>query len=735
MNVSMLANAMATEPKAVDAGAVVLAIRNGEYQKPVTAIRKLYARELEKSGDHKKAKRAVEALKKRLPAVQFCGTFEGRGDKAITEHSGLLVADVDHLDPATQAAARAKLASDPHVYAFFQSPTGTGLKVVFAVRPEAANHAGNFLAVKNRVAEVCGLAVDESGSNTERLCFVSDDPEAFCNDHALPLQPVETPEPKRSKLRSDTCFANGASRQHIAEKLLGAIRWETETEGFCQCPGTHLHNTGDGERDCVVWTNGAPTVKCFHESCRGIIEAVNHQLRSEIGKAEYSSGNNGVTNGDPVLTPDTAENEFEFATLLAKQLPPIKTVEKTWHVFERGTWAPVESAIFKPQALAIQPQHKRTVRTANTLLDHVEAANQVDPNIFKGFHTYDKDGAVLVNCANGVVRVSANDLELLPHAAHYQFTRQAVASFNREATAPLFVRVLMQVLPDPEDWDLFKLFLGYTLLPDCRYEAALCCYGEAGRGKSTVADPPANVLGPGLVSRLSMSQVCDPRSYHLPALRYGAVNLGTELTTADISESGNFKTIVSGEPIEARPIYGKPFVMQTACKLWFLSNSLPRFKYGTEAELRRTRFLRFDYQPPKKDVTLKSRLAAELDGVFAFMLEGLRELLSLPEIPLGGRESRAVHERFRISNDPVGAFVQSRCHLDPEARVSKDTLREAYAEFTARHELSTDCREWFFRVLFERFTNLREIQPRVAGERVRHVQGLQLLPNVTIENE
>ena len=41
------------------------------------------------------------------------------------------------------------------------------------------------------------------------------------------------------------------------------------------------------------------------------------------------------------------------------------------------------------------------------------------------------------------------------------------------------------------------------------------------------------------------------------------------------------------------------------------------------------------------------------------MLDGLRTLLSLPEIPLGGRESRAVGERFRISNDPVGAFVQS----------------------------------------------------------------------------
>jgi hypothetical protein len=50
-----------------------------------------------------------------------------------------------------------------------------------------------------------------------------------------------------------------------------------------------------------------------------------------------------------------------------------------------------------------------------------------------------------------------------------------------------------------------------------------------------------------------MSQICDPRSYHLPKLRYAAVNLGTELDVIAIDENANFKTIVSGEPIEARP--------------------------------------------------------------------------------------------------------------------------------------------------------------------------------------
>jgi hypothetical protein len=53
------------------------------------------------------------------------------------------------------------------------------------------------------------------------------------------------------------------------------------------CPGKHLHTRGDQARDCRVDFDGVPTVHCFHNSCRGILEGVNHELRSRIGKAEY----------------------------------------------------------------------------------------------------------------------------------------------------------------------------------------------------------------------------------------------------------------------------------------------------------------------------------------------------------------------------------------------------------------------------------------------------------------
>jgi P4 family phage/plasmid primase-like protien len=436
------------------------------------------------------------------------------------------------------------------------------------------------------------------------------------------------------------------------------------------------------------------------------------------------------TEPDNVVVSPNQLTEYDYANLLAAKLPPIRTVEQSWYVYESGAWQEISRASLLPEAQAMLPPAIRTARRATTLLDHLEGRFQVPARILRGFYAFDGQ-AILVNCSNGAVRIEADaQLQLTPSSPDFLFTRKTAANFRREASAQLFERILAEALPDQEDRDLLQLCCGNFLLPDCRFETALVCYGEAERGKSTIAEPIAAALGTGLVERLSMSQICDPRSYSLPKLRFAAVNLGTELDAIAVDESANFKTIVSGEPVEARPIYGSPFTMQTACKLWFLANGLPRFKNGTQAELRRTRFIRFDRRPAQKDVTLKARLLEEVDGVFNFMLVGLQRLLTLSEIPLGGPESRQVHERFRISNDPIGAFVRERCEFDPAVQVSKECLGNAYQEFCERNELPQEFGEWFFRRIRERYPSLKDYRPN-TGERARFIKGVRLRSMIT----
>ena len=417
-----------------------------------------------------------------------------------------------------------------------------------------------------------------------------------------------------------------------------------------------------------------------------------------------------AANKTPALG-DSDGTEFECANILAENLPRIKTVGNDWHAYDKGTWGKHDRAEFRPIAQNVLPPKVRTDRKAKALLDHLEGRFQVSPDSFIGFNKFAVDGSVLVNVDNGVLAITPDEAKLLTHDPAHNFTTLTAAKYDMAATAPLFDRILNEALPDPDDRRLYQLCAGNCLLPDSRYEVAQINYGEAGRGKSTPAEAIAGALGHDLVPRLSMSHICDARSYYLPKLRYAAVNLGTELDAVEMADSAAFKAIVSGESVEARPIYGAPFTMRTTCKLWFLANGLPRFKHGTEAELRRLRFIRFDYLPPKKDITLKTRLAAERDGIFLWIVQGARELLTLSEIPFGGGDSRAVHDRFRISNDPVGTFVKSECTIDAKAQVEKTKLRAAYEEFCSRFELPPGCNDWFFRLLFERWPNLKEARP------------------------
>jgi hypothetical protein len=181
--VSMVGDVTDVRTRSYSSLFVVEVIRTGgkKVRHVVEQIRTTRQRELDQHGDCKRAKQAIDPLKKHLPAVMLSGTFSSRekpvADKLIA-HSGLLCADLDNLN-SELPAIRAKLLASPHLWALFKSPSDDGLKAVFRVPTDASKHLASFRAVERHVLELTGVQIDESCKDVARLCFLSYDPELY----------------------------------------------------------------------------------------------------------------------------------------------------------------------------------------------------------------------------------------------------------------------------------------------------------------------------------------------------------------------------------------------------------------------------------------------------------------------------------------------------------------------------------------------------------------------------
>jgi hypothetical protein len=289
--VSRVKTARDTATTYCEATEIIEQIRSGDrLRETVTRIREKFWSVMTSTGnDRKAAKQAIDSDKKRLPAITWSGKFSRRKQDALLQHSGLLCADLDGLGPDKIPEVRAKLVNSLYVWALFLSPTGDGIKCVFRVPADAEKHKASFRAIEKHVHDLTGAQIDESCSDVSRLCFLSHDPDAYLNENAVELPPLIEVAAPAVPVPSASSETEIEVRRRVAVELLGEIKWSTETRGHCTCPGQNLHTTGNGERDCEVYLDGAPTLSCFHNHCRDILKEKNHELRSRIGKVERDS--------------------------------------------------------------------------------------------------------------------------------------------------------------------------------------------------------------------------------------------------------------------------------------------------------------------------------------------------------------------------------------------------------------------------------------------------------------
>lgn len=264
---------------------------------------------------------------------------------------------------------------------------------------------------------------------------------------------------------------------------------------------------------------------------------------------------------------------------------------------------------------------------------------------------------VLINLKNGTFLITPEAQQLRGFKQEDFLTYQLPFSFDPAATSPIFKQFLDKVLPDMEQQNVLAEFVGYVFIRHrtLKLEKFLILLGDGSNGKSVFFDVISALLGNENVSNFSLQSLTNDTGYFRAMLTDKLVNYSPEISTQ--MNTTIFKQLVSGEKVEARFPYGKPFILEDYAKLMFNTNELPREIENNHAFFRRFLIIHFGVTIKDGDPELaKKIIASELPGVFNWVLDGLKRLLSQKKFT-HSREMDSILEEYKRDSDTVLTFL------------------------------------------------------------------------------
>lgn len=153
---------------------VLKQIKSNKYEDKIQKLRLL----LENGNDEE-----YNSHKKTLPAITFCGTFEKtRKKENLKIYNSIIVIDIDKLEKNEIEKVKNNLENDSNVFSFWKSPSNKGfkglvnLKFDFEIENVDNAHKSAFSKLSLYFKDRYDILLDQSGSDTSRLCFFSFDP-------------------------------------------------------------------------------------------------------------------------------------------------------------------------------------------------------------------------------------------------------------------------------------------------------------------------------------------------------------------------------------------------------------------------------------------------------------------------------------------------------------------------------------------------------------------------------
>jgi len=418
------------------------------------------------------------------------------------------------------------------------------------------------------------------------------------------------------------------------------------------------------------------------------------------------------------LTKDI-QNEFKFITLL-------DTEEVL--VYDNGYWRYGGEEKIKAEA-------ENRVGLSKLLTVHI--INEIIGHIQRGTYTARallNQAPLIINLKNGLLDVRIRELK--SHTPEFLSTIRIPVAYDPNADCPRIKQFFAEVL-EPQDIPIIHELVGYALIPDYSIQRAFLFIGDGGNGKSTFLNLLRIFLGRDSCSTVPWHSLEYSR-FASSRLDGKLLNIYADLPSRSMNSTGTFKMLTGGDAISAEKKFKNGYSFVNFARLIFSANKPPQIlDEDSYAFWRRWIIINFPNQfpenDPRTDPEILSKLTTdtELSGLLNLALDGLERLLTHSKFSYAKTVDQTQSYYLRAS-DPVYAFVEDCCELDPDAVTGKDTLFEAFKEYCKSNKTPLINRDSFHKALKNNpHFKVALTRPTMGGERVQSWRGIKLANSVS----
>ncbi|MGZ4995378.1 MAG: phage/plasmid primase, P4 family [Methylobacter sp.] len=260
-----------------------------------------------------------------------------------------------------------------------------------------------------------------------------------------------------------------------------------------------------------------------------------------------------------------------------------------------------------------------------------------------------------------------------------------VSSMGEASKAIRWQAFLNQIFNDDiELIDWVKRWCGYMLSGSTSEQIFVFCFGVGANGKSVLGDILRYILGD-YARAISSETLTESKKASGAATPELAELIGARMAISAETEDGSalaeslIKSLVSGDTMPARKLYGSPIQFTPQFKLMMLGNHKPIIKGNDHGIWRRVRLIPFKrtFKPEERDANLADKLKAEAPHILAWMVEGCIDWQrrGLKDTPATIAQATGDYQE---EQDLIGNWLSECCKLSPS---SEATSTEIYANY------------------------------------------------------